>query len=91
MDAEAAAEFERHVRGLYDRMARIAITPRWVRDYDFGAAECRDSCRNWPSKTARIRLSHRPVRPRKSPHHASYGAQASRQHIPGVHQMNTIE
>ena len=37
MDAEAAAEFEQNVRGMYDRMARIAITPRWVRFYDFGA------------------------------------------------------
>ena len=37
MDAEAAAEFEQNVRGMYDQMARIAITPRWVRYYDFGA------------------------------------------------------
>ena len=37
MDAEAAAEFEQKVRGMYDQMARIAITPRWVRFYDFGA------------------------------------------------------
>jgi len=37
MDSEAAAEFEQHVRGMYDQMARIAITPRWVRYYDFGA------------------------------------------------------
>lgn len=37
MDAEAAAEFEQQVRGMYDRMARIAITPQWVRSYDFGA------------------------------------------------------
>jgi nitroimidazol reductase NimA-like FMN-containing flavoprotein (pyridoxamine 5'-phosphate oxidase superfamily) len=37
MDAEAAAEFEQHVRGMYERMARIAITPHWVRYYDFGA------------------------------------------------------
>jgi nitroimidazol reductase NimA-like FMN-containing flavoprotein (pyridoxamine 5'-phosphate oxidase superfamily) len=37
MDAEAAAEFEENVRGMYDQMARIAITPRWVRYYDFGA------------------------------------------------------
>jgi Pyridoxamine 5'-phosphate oxidase len=27
MDAEAAAEFEHHVRGMYDQMARIAIPP----------------------------------------------------------------
>lgn len=31
MDAQPAAEFERNVRGMYDQMARIAITPRWVR------------------------------------------------------------
>jgi nitroimidazol reductase NimA-like FMN-containing flavoprotein (pyridoxamine 5'-phosphate oxidase superfamily) len=37
MDAEAAAEFEKNCRNLYDRMARIAITPLWVRYYDFGA------------------------------------------------------
>ena len=37
MEAEAAAEFEQNVRRMYDQMARIAITPRWVRYYDFGA------------------------------------------------------
>jgi hypothetical protein len=37
MEAEAAAEFEQNVRGMYEQMARIAITPRWVRFYDFGA------------------------------------------------------
>jgi hypothetical protein len=37
MDAETAAEFEHNVRGTYDQMARIAITPRWARYYDFGA------------------------------------------------------
>ncbi|MCU1427283.1 MAG: hypothetical protein JWL83_1283 [Actinomycetia bacterium] len=37
MDAEAAAEFEHNVRGMYAQMARIAVTPRWVRFYDFGA------------------------------------------------------
>jgi Pyridoxamine 5'-phosphate oxidase len=36
MDAAAAAEFERNVRGMYEQMARIAITPHWVRYYDFG-------------------------------------------------------
>jgi hypothetical protein len=36
MDAEAAADFERNVRSMYGRMARIAITPRWVRYYEFG-------------------------------------------------------
>jgi hypothetical protein len=37
MDAEAAAQFEQNCREMYDQMARIAITPRWVRFYDFGA------------------------------------------------------
>jgi len=34
---EAAAEFEQNVRAMYDRMARIAIRPTWVRFWDFGA------------------------------------------------------
>ncbi|BBZ10963.1 pyridoxamine 5'-phosphate oxidase family protein [Mycobacterium branderi] len=37
MDAQAVAEFERNVREMYDQMARIAITPNWLRYYDFGA------------------------------------------------------
>jgi len=37
MDAEAAARFEQQCRQMYDRMARIAIRPSWVRYYDFGA------------------------------------------------------
>jgi hypothetical protein len=37
MSAEAAAEFEKNCREMYDRMARIAIVPGWVRFYDFGA------------------------------------------------------
>jgi hypothetical protein len=37
MGAEAAAEFERKCRELYDQSARIAIVPSWVRFYDFGA------------------------------------------------------
>ena len=36
MDPEAAAQFERNVRGMYDQMARIAIRPTWARYYDFG-------------------------------------------------------
>lgn len=36
MEPDAAAEFERAVRQMYDRMARIAVRPRWVRYYDFG-------------------------------------------------------
>jgi hypothetical protein len=37
MEAEAAAEFEKSCREMYDQMARIAVTPSWVRFYDFGA------------------------------------------------------
>lgn len=37
MDAEAVAQFEQNCREMYDQMARIAITPHWVRYYDFGA------------------------------------------------------
>ena len=37
MDTEAAATFEENCRNMYARMARIAITPSWVRFYDFGA------------------------------------------------------
>ena len=37
MDADGAAEFEQNVRRMYARMARIAVTPTWVRFYDFGA------------------------------------------------------
>ena len=37
MDTDAATEYERSVRRMYDQMARIAITPTWVRFYDFGA------------------------------------------------------
>ena len=36
LDAGAVAEFERNSRQLYGQMARIAITPEWVRYYDFG-------------------------------------------------------
>jgi hypothetical protein len=37
MSADAAAEFEQNCREMYDQMARIAITPYWVRYYEFGA------------------------------------------------------
>ncbi len=37
MGVKAAAEFEQNCRQMYDRMARIAITPTWVRFYDYGA------------------------------------------------------
>lgn len=37
MDAKAADEFEQNCREMYDQQVRIAITPRWVRYYDFGA------------------------------------------------------
>ena len=37
LDEEALAEFGRNCRALYDRMARITVTPRWARYYDFSA------------------------------------------------------
>lgn len=37
MDAEALTEFERNLRRMYHQMARIAVSPTWVRYYDFGA------------------------------------------------------
>lgn len=37
LDAEAATEFEKNVSAMYDQMVRIAITPTWVRYFDFGA------------------------------------------------------
>jgi hypothetical protein len=37
LNAEQAAEFERHARTMYEQMARIAIEPQWVRFFDFGA------------------------------------------------------
>ncbi|HEY1741305.1 MAG TPA: pyridoxamine 5'-phosphate oxidase family protein [Acidimicrobiia bacterium] len=37
MSAEAAAEFEKNCREMYDQMARIAIVPTWARFYDFNA------------------------------------------------------
>ena len=35
--AEEVAEFERQVRSLHDRMARISVEPAWARFFDFGA------------------------------------------------------
>jgi hypothetical protein len=37
LEEDGFAEFERNVRALYDQMARITITPRWARFFDFGA------------------------------------------------------
>lgn len=37
MGAEAAVAFEEQCRQVYDRMARIAVAPRWVRYFDYGA------------------------------------------------------
>lgn len=37
MDDVALAQFEEACRALYDRMVRIAITPRWARYFDFGS------------------------------------------------------
>lgn len=36
MDADAFEQFAESCRKMYDRMARIAITPHWVRYYDYG-------------------------------------------------------
>lgn len=35
--ADQVTEFERQVRLMYDRMARISIEPAWARFFDFGA------------------------------------------------------
>lgn len=37
MDHEAATEFEQRVGEMYVQMVRIAITPSWVRYFDFGS------------------------------------------------------
>ena len=37
MNGAELQAFEESVRGLYQQMARIAITPEWARFYDFGA------------------------------------------------------
>lgn len=37
LDAEQVAEFEQHVRGMYEQMARIRVQPQWARFYDFGS------------------------------------------------------
>jgi hypothetical protein len=37
LSADQLTEFERQVRSLYDRMARISIEPVWARFFDFGA------------------------------------------------------
>jgi nitroimidazol reductase NimA-like FMN-containing flavoprotein (pyridoxamine 5'-phosphate oxidase superfamily) len=37
LDPEMVDEFERNSREMYDQMVRVAITPDWVRYYDFGA------------------------------------------------------
>jgi Pyridoxamine 5'-phosphate oxidase len=37
MDAAELQAYEARSRGFYKQMARISITPRWARCYDFGA------------------------------------------------------
>jgi Pyridoxamine 5'-phosphate oxidase len=37
MSEQDAAQFEQRVTEMYDQQARIAITPLWVRYYDYGA------------------------------------------------------
>jgi hypothetical protein len=36
LDAGQAETFERHVRSMYEQMARISIEPEWARYFDFG-------------------------------------------------------
>ena len=36
MSGDELAQFEKSCRDLYDRMARITITPNWARFYDYG-------------------------------------------------------
>ena len=37
LDGAGLAAFEEQVRSTYPQMARIAVTPRWARFFDFGA------------------------------------------------------
>jgi hypothetical protein len=37
MNGTDLEEFESRVKGTYEQMARITITPQWARFYDFGA------------------------------------------------------
>jgi hypothetical protein len=54
MNAEAATEFEEHVRGIYDQQARIAITPTSVRFYDLACQQRTGSAfgmqARWPTE-----------------------------------------
>jgi Pyridoxamine 5'-phosphate oxidase len=51
LDAEQAAEFEQHVRGMYDQMARIRIEPQWARFYDFGSGRLPSFLKELAEKT----------------------------------------
>jgi hypothetical protein len=51
-EPEAAAEFERTCRAMYDQMARIAVVPDWVRFYDFGAGRLPGFLRELAEKIA---------------------------------------
>lgn len=53
MDAETAAQFEQNCRAMYDKMARIAITPSWVRYYDFNAGRVPTFLRELAERIAR--------------------------------------
>jgi hypothetical protein len=46
LGADEVTEFERQVRSMYDRMARICIEPVWARFFDFGAGRM-PSLRSW--------------------------------------------
>ncbi len=43
MGAEAAAQFEKNCREMYDQMARIAIVPSWFASTISVRAACRSS------------------------------------------------
>jgi hypothetical protein len=46
MGAAELQAFEAHVRGFYQQMVRISITPCWARCYDFGAGRVPAFLRN---------------------------------------------
>jgi len=56
LDGDRLTEFERQVRSMYDRMARISIEPVWARFFDFGAG--RDVLHDRGDRRC---LAHRPL------------------------------
>lgn len=53
MDAEAADEFERNCREMYDQQARSRSRRSGCATTTSALAVCHDSCRVWPSGTSR--------------------------------------